>query len=673
MERVIRHLAVLVVLGLTSVALVVGPAGAKPTWQPVTNMYADLSAVGGSAQAPDVAVDAEGNATAVWSRSTGSGFVVQAATREAGGAWSAPVDLTTASNGYDPQVVVDAAGNATAIWRARAGEGTVVQAAGRPAGGVWSAPVDLATDLTLDHSRIDVPQIAVDAAGNVTATWSRYDAFRFVVQAASRPAGGAWTTPVDLSAPSNTSANSSLALDPAGNATVVWTTSEGSGGGYAPGSGAKIQAATRPAGGTWSSAVDVTDAGPSSYVYEPRVVVGRTGEVTAIWLALSGAYVVQSATRPAQGPWTAPETLSAPGADTSNPDVAVDGQGTTTAVWQEHDGDNWIVKGARRAAGGAWSDGVDLSAPGQDAINPQAVGDSAGNTTAIWTRSDGTAERIQAATQAAGGTWTEPLDLSAPGDGPSSIPFLENGEAHNPEIAVDPAGNVTAVWSRFDGNSWIVQARGLDAAGPVVAALTSPPSGTTGKPLGFEVTASDVWSSITDVAWDFGDGQTASGASVTHTYANPGTRTVTVTLTDAVGNATTRTRTIDVAPAPVAPPQVDPPATAPEITGLRLKPKQIEIHGPKRRTRTAVVLRLTEDARVTLTIQRKGVTGKKVRSAVVLRKSLDSGSSKLRLTSKQLKRKLGKRSFVPGRYTLTVTAVNDAGKDSRSTTLRVRR
>ena len=62
-----------------------------------------------------------------------------------------------------------------------------------------------------------------------------------------------------------------------------------------------------------------------------------------------------------------------------------------------------------------------------------------------------------------------------------------------------------------------------------------------------------MWSTFT-TAWQFGDGATASGAEVSHAYEIPGTYTVAVTATDAVGNATTETRTVAIAAAPTQPP-----------------------------------------------------------------------------------------------------------------------
>ncbi len=53
--------------------------------------------------------------------------------------------------------------------------------------------------------------------------------------------------------------------------------------------------------------------------------------------------------------------------------------------------------------------------------------------------------------------------------------------------------------------------------------------------------------------WDFGDGATSTEAETTHTYADPGTYTVTVTAMDANGNMASTTRQIEITPAEVPP------------------------------------------------------------------------------------------------------------------------
>eukprot|EP01032_Pedospumella_encystans_P006383 gene6383-7645_t len=57
---------------------------------------------------------------------------------------------------------------------------------------------------------------------------------------------------------------------------------------------------------------------------------------------------------------------------------------------------------------------------------------------------------------------------------------------------------------------------------------------------------------VTAYDWSFGDGQTATGATPTHTYAGPGTRTVTLQVTSSNGRTGTTSHPVAVADAPVS-------------------------------------------------------------------------------------------------------------------------
>ena len=57
---------------------------------------------------------------------------------------------------------------------------------------------------------------------------------------------------------------------------------------------------------------------------------------------------------------------------------------------------------------------------------------------------------------------------------------------------------------------------------------------------------------IVSYEWDFGDGTTGTGATTSHTYTNPGTYTVTLTVKDAAGNTDSITITVLSAEAPPA-------------------------------------------------------------------------------------------------------------------------
>ena len=70
-------------------------------------------------------------------------------------------------------------------------------------------------------------------------------------------------------------------------------------------------------------------------------------------------------------------------------------------------------------------------------------------------------------------------------------------------------------------------------SGPV-AAFTSAPEAA-GDPSAFASTSTDSDEPITAEAWSLGDGATATGTAVSHTYAKPGTYTVTLTTVDLAG------------------------------------------------------------------------------------------------------------------------------------------
>src|SRR5438034_990952 len=98
-------------------------------------------------------------------------------------------------------------------------------------------------------------------------------------------------------------------------------------------------------------------------------------------------------------------------------------------------------------ASAAWTDGDDLSPPGQNASSPQVGVDSAGNAVAVWQRSDGTRDRVQARARTAGGALSATQTLSDAGQ-----------DAFGSQVAVDSSsGDAVVVWYRSDGTNQRVQ------------------------------------------------------------------------------------------------------------------------------------------------------------------------------------------------------------------------
>ena len=82
------------------------------------------------------------------------------------------------------------------------------------------------------------------------------------------------------------------------------------------------------------------------------------------------------------------------------------------------------------------------------------------------------------------------------------------------------------------------------------AAFTVGSSPTAGQPVSFNASSSsDPESPITEYAWKFGDGSTATGVSPTHTFATSGTYEVELAITDENGLSSSTTQSVVVAAA----------------------------------------------------------------------------------------------------------------------------
>ena len=421
----------LTIAGCLAACLVASPASAAPGWSRPVNVSRPEKVV---VETLSVIGNSQGNAIAFWQLYGEEDGIVKSAVRRVGGSWSAPHNLF--DDVSDTQIAVDPVGNTTAVWGRSEGRSFVVQSATRPAGGSWSAPVNLS------KAGAGSALVAVDPEGEATAVWvlERDGGNRSVVQSATRPVGGSWSAPVNLSPGEQDASSPQVALDPQGGATAVWE-EENSG---------AIQSATRPAGESWS--VPVTLSATRSR--GPQVAVDAQGNATAVWERYNPkGTLIQSASRSAGGSWSAPVNLSQPGRNTQDAQIAVGPQGDATAIWACSNGRDLVVQGAMRPTRRSWSTPVDISAHhGQGGFYPRLVVDSWGNATTVWKGYDSNRHNlaIQAATRPFGGDWSPPTDVSNR--------VTRHMGISEPQIAVDPQGISTVVWVLGARGGGIIQA-----------------------------------------------------------------------------------------------------------------------------------------------------------------------------------------------------------------------
>jgi len=125
------------------------------------------------------------------------------------------------------------------------------------------------------------------------------------------------------------------------------------------------------------------------------------------------------------------------------------------------------------------------------------------------------------------------------------VPVLTNGSG----IAKDTLktqGNATVTATAGGINSSLDIPLGSQTA-PTCSSVVSPTSAAVHQDISFADSSDDPDSSLRKSSWDFGDGRTASGFVVTHSYSSSGTFLVLHTITDSQGLSDTCTPTaVDV-------------------------------------------------------------------------------------------------------------------------------
>jgi len=161
---------------------------------------------------PRLAADAAGNVTAIWIQTDLDSWMVRAARYEDGG-WSDPVRIDLSGNAFaideDIRLAVDAQGNATAVWnewvvtddpRLRR---RLVASRFDIANGHWSAPVQVSdTNTPPPWSHFAGVELVEEPGGRMTAVWIALRSRPFIAISRFDVQAGGWSAPLQLDDPS---------------------------------------------------------------------------------------------------------------------------------------------------------------------------------------------------------------------------------------------------------------------------------------------------------------------------------------------------------------------------------------------------------------------------------------------------------------------------------------
>jgi hypothetical protein len=450
-----RHLTIPVLILAAILVWAVPSASAAPAWrQPIAGEQGKFAAV---------AMDASGDSFAAWSTASDVRFAI----RPAGGTWqpsvqlsAAPANDTQVASG--PQIATDAAGNVTVAWREQTGVDDAIKVATHSAGDPGIPTVQ--TVATNDYSGAGFSLEVAPTTGKAVIAYATSG--RTVVVAIRPAAGQSFGAPEDpgvtAGGPIVDSPNAYILDD--GTVGVV----------YSP-NGDGVRAAVRdPAAGWDVEAVD-------SFFRVGQAAIALEPDGTALVAYIDGSNQVHVKTRPRGGDFGGAEGVNVPGtamADFLAPlQLKLDATGNATIAWRQND-QVWVVDrplagplGTPTAVGNGAAEYVRLAL------------DSAGGVLVSWRggTSNGYPSQapgpILAAVRPAGGSFTSATQL-APDSG------------YAPAVAAGPPGSGTVIWGHAAGSGCTqiessVLADGAQAAlTGLAAACPSPPAPQTPPPGG---------------------------------------------------------------------------------------------------------------------------------------------------------------------------------------------
>jgi hypothetical protein len=157
--------------------------------------------------------------------------------------------------------------------------------------------------------------------------------------------------------------------------------------------------------------------------------------------------------QPAERSWQPAQLISVQNANAEYPQVAVDAAGNALVVWVQGGGTNYNIRANRYDnATGTWGTAQLIKTNDEgEAFEPQIAIDKSGNALAVWKQNMDDSARNS--------IWANHYDANSGwGWGTAQRIETEVDDARSPEIAFDDAGNALVVWMQHDGTDYNIWA-----------------------------------------------------------------------------------------------------------------------------------------------------------------------------------------------------------------------
>jgi hypothetical protein len=235
------------------------------------------------------------------------------------------------------------------------------------------------------------------------------------VQVRTRSPSGALGALRTISHAGQDGSDADVVVDGDGDVVFAWEQVDGS--------SFRVQVRALSAGGVLGPVQNVSPA--SEQAVGGRVAMNPDGDAVVVWMANIGGIVrVRARARSAAGALGAVRTLSGPTFNTADNRIGIDAAGNATASWTSSDGSHLRLQARSLSAGGALGPVRDISPSGIDVVNTMTgLGvDATGHAVFVWIRNDhGSVNVVQARELAADGTMFAVQTVSDSVDGETAV------------------------------------------------------------------------------------------------------------------------------------------------------------------------------------------------------------------------------------------------------------
>lgn len=345
----------------------------------------------------------------------------------ADGSWknsSALVD-----NARYPLIGSDGNGNMTTVWVQPDG----IYSAYFDSQLGWGAPLRIA-ERTASYINFRDIHLAVNAKGDAVVAWVHEgDSANYFIQTVKYTAGSGWSAPQQLTPP-NTVFSLDLALDANSTAMIAWT------GWDFPVARRNVFASRSMQSSGWDAPQPIgTNTWDAQY---PRIAVDGAGNAFVFWaegeFASNNVYVNHYTV---DSGWSTPQHIAANTGSALWTNISFDKTGNAMAVWAQQDSTTRThIYSCRYVAGNGWGSAVIIDSNTLDSTEPALTMESSGVFRAVWVQFTGTGSDVYSSRTTASNGWETPLLIGS------------GGFANSPRVAADGIGNVFTAWQQHDPN-----------------------------------------------------------------------------------------------------------------------------------------------------------------------------------------------------------------------------